>query len=80
MRFYRSRQCGLGRPTSGPGTSYSITSFVPALRELGYVEGQNIVFDRGFADGDANRLDELSQQLVAHRDELAPLHRRTDIQ
>jgi ABC transporter substrate binding protein len=40
---------------------------VPALRELGYTEGLNIAFDRRFADGDANMLDELAQQLVKQR-------------
>ncbi|HKO69405.1 MAG TPA: ABC transporter substrate-binding protein [Bradyrhizobium sp.] len=37
------------------------------MRELGYTEQQNIAFDRRFADGDANKLDELAQQLVEQR-------------
>ena len=41
--------------------------FVSAIRELGYVEDQNISFDRKFADGDAKRLDELAQEMVGHR-------------
>jgi putative ABC transport system substrate-binding protein len=40
---------------------------VPALGELGYTEGKNIAFERKFADGDANKLSELPQELVEHR-------------
>jgi putative ABC transport system substrate-binding protein len=40
---------------------------MPALRELGYTEGQNVGFDRKFADGDTNKLTELAQQLVERR-------------
>src|SRR5215210_7967282 len=34
------------------------------LRELGYIEGQNIVFDYRFAEGQAKTLDELATELV----------------
>jgi len=34
------------------------------LRELGYVEGQNLVIDERYADGDAARLPDLAQELV----------------
>ena len=34
------------------------------LRELGYIEGQNIVFDYRFAEGQAKTLDELAAELV----------------
>jgi putative ABC transport system substrate-binding protein len=40
---------------------------MPALGELGYTEGKNIAFERKFADGDANKLSELAQELVEHR-------------
>ena len=55
---------------SGDKSDVSLTTlnaFVPALRDIGYIEGQNIVFDRRFADGDANKLDEFAQQLVDQR-------------
>ncbi|MBR0693566.1 ABC transporter substrate-binding protein [Bradyrhizobium lablabi] len=45
----------------------TLDAFVPALRELGYVEGQNIAFERKFADGDVNRLGELARDLVGHQ-------------
>src|SRR5690242_1706670 len=35
-----------------------------ALREIGYVEGQNLMIEWRFADGDAERLPELAADLV----------------
>jgi putative ABC transport system substrate-binding protein len=45
----------------------TLDAFVPALRELGYIEGENIAFERKFADGDTSRLGELAQELAGHR-------------
>src|SRR5262245_34647808 len=45
----------------------TVNAFMPALRELGYTEGQNIVFERKFAEGDTNKLSELAKELVARR-------------
>src|SRR6202048_874136 len=45
----------------------TLDAFVPALGELGYTEGKNIASERKFADGDANKLRELAQELVEHR-------------
>jgi putative ABC transport system substrate-binding protein len=42
--------------TSNSGTALSIDSFRTGLRDLGYVEGQTIVIDYGFANGDAGLL------------------------
>src|SRR3974390_77996 len=56
-----------GRGDKSDASLTTLDAFVPALRELGYTEGQNIAFDRRFADGDANTLDELAQQLVKQR-------------
>src|SRR5688500_20307542 len=36
-----------------------------ALRQLGYVEGQNVVYQARFAEGDAERLPALAAELVA---------------
>src|SRR5262249_3076749 len=57
----------LGRGDKSDASLQTLDAFVPALRELGYVEGQNIAFARKFADGDVNRLGELAQELVGHR-------------
>jgi len=40
-------------------------ALMDALRELGYVEGQNVVFDHRFAEGRMERLDGLAAELVA---------------
>ena len=39
-------------------------AFLQALRELGYVDGQNIVIERRFADGKLHRLPALAAELV----------------
>ncbi|MBK6803712.1 MAG: ABC transporter substrate-binding protein [Betaproteobacteria bacterium] len=39
-------------------------AFEDALRDLGYVEGRNVVFERRFAHGDTARLPELAAELV----------------
>jgi ABC transporter substrate binding protein len=55
-----------GRPTaSTPGGT---TVIVPtALRELGYVEGKNLVVERRFAEGKIDRLPALARELVGLR-------------
>ena len=40
-------------------------ALMDALRELGYVEGQNIVFEHRFAEGRMEKLDGLAAELVA---------------
>ena len=57
----------LGRGDKSDASLKTLDAFVPALRELGYTEGQNIAFEHKFADGDANRLSELAQELVGRR-------------
>jgi putative tryptophan/tyrosine transport system substrate-binding protein len=57
----------LGRGDKSDASLTTLDAFVSALRELGYTEGQNIAFDRKFADGDANKLSRLAQELVDSR-------------
>jgi putative ABC transport system substrate-binding protein len=57
----------LGRGDKSDASLTTLNAFVPALRELGYIEGQNIAFDRKFADGDANKLIRLAQELIDSR-------------
>ena len=50
-----------------PGDRSSRSSFEPfqlALRELGYIEGQNITFEYRYADGKRDRYPELATELV----------------
>jgi putative ABC transport system substrate-binding protein len=53
-----------------PGPSEQRTSAVlipAALRELGYVEGQNLIVERRYADGQVNRFPGLARELVRLR-------------
>jgi len=63
-------QIGLLSPSHGDKSDASLATlnaFTSALSELGHTEGQNIAFDRKFADGDANKLTRLAQELVERR-------------
>jgi len=47
-----------------PGPSREVDAFQRGLRELGYIEGQNIVIDYRYARGQVERLPELAAELV----------------
>lgn len=53
-------------PSSAAATADQIAAFRQGLRDHGYVEGQNIVIEYRWADGDANRLPTLAKELVAN--------------
>jgi putative tryptophan/tyrosine transport system substrate-binding protein len=57
----------LGSGDKSDASLTTLNAFVSALNELGYTEGQNIAFDRNFADGDASKLRRLAQELVGSR-------------
>jgi putative tryptophan/tyrosine transport system substrate-binding protein len=50
---------------TSPGDSVRWKAFRERLRELGYVEGQNVVFEVRWADGQIGRLPGLAKELVA---------------
>jgi ABC-type uncharacterized transport system substrate-binding protein len=55
----------IGYLTTGSASSgYAVEAFVDGLRQLGYVEGQNISIDYRYADGRNERLPELAADLV----------------
>jgi ABC-type uncharacterized transport system substrate-binding protein len=57
----------IGILTSGSAANYHTPvteAFHQALRELGYVEGKNILMEYRFADGRSERLPELAEELV----------------
>jgi putative tryptophan/tyrosine transport system substrate-binding protein len=56
-----------GRSNSSDASLATLNAFVPALRELGYTEGQNIAIEREFGEGDADRLRRLAIELVERR-------------
>jgi len=43
-----------------------LTAFREAMRELGWIEGQNVVIETQFADGDVDRLPALVEKLLSH--------------
>jgi len=57
----------LGRGDKSDASLSTVDAFISGLRGLGFSEGQNITFDRKFADGDANKLKELARELVERR-------------
>jgi putative ABC transport system substrate-binding protein len=56
------RLLGVGSPHSGPDPSFD--AFRQRLRELGYVEGQNLRFEDRYAEGRPERLPALAAELV----------------
>jgi len=54
----------IGELTARPGVPRSSDEFLRALRELGYVEGKNIVFERRSAEGIIDRFPSLADELV----------------
>src|SRR5262245_2855983 len=56
-----------GRADNSDTSLPALDAFVAASRELGYVEGQNIAFERKFANGNVDRLHALAMELVEQR-------------
>jgi putative ABC transport system substrate-binding protein len=54
----------LGLLSSGTGDTPAVAAFRQGLRELGWIEGQNIVIDYRFAEGRLDRLPDLAAELV----------------
>ncbi len=52
------------------GTDPNLAIFVGSMRELGYVEGNNLIIDWRFAEGSFERLTALASDLVAVRPDL----------
>ena len=55
---------GILLPTSASVQSARIAAFRQRLRELGYVEGKNIVIEYRYAEGKLERLPDLAAELV----------------
>jgi ABC-type uncharacterized transport system substrate-binding protein len=55
---------GVLSPGSAQGSSVEMAALRTGLREVGYVEGQNIRIDWQFAEGSPQRLNELAAELV----------------
>jgi ABC-type uncharacterized transport system substrate-binding protein len=64
-KVFRIGVLSLGLPNLDPaGTGPLGAAFVAGLRDLGYVEGKNIVIERRAGAGDMNRLNALAAELV----------------
>jgi putative tryptophan/tyrosine transport system substrate-binding protein len=53
-----------------PDTDPNLGAFLRGLRDLGYIEGQNIVIEYRYAEGKPDRLRELARELVAIKPDL----------
>ena len=73
IKMYRVAAISLA--SDADNKSYNAT-FSAALRELGYVEGRNLVFDLRYADGDVNRLPKLVDEVIAFNDDSHRHNRR----
>lgn len=60
-RVYRLGILDLGKPPDDPASPYETTVL---LRELGYLEGQNLVVERRYAEGKTERLPGLARELA----------------
>ncbi len=52
---------------SGESVASLFGAFSEGLRDLGYVEGRNVIFERRYADGHMDRLPEMAAELVRLR-------------
>ena len=58
------RKYVIGRFSAGSAAEPTNDDFTEALRELGWVEGENVVFERRYAENRLERLPELAADLV----------------
>src|SRR5829696_3936671 len=69
LKTYR---IGMVEPVSAELNKAYLAAFRLALRDLGYVEGQNLILEHRSADGDASRFPALVSEVIA----LSDLHTR----
>jgi len=63
----RAARLGLVGANSSATAPKSLTAFWDRLRELGYVEGDNLIVERRWADGQLSRLPALMDDLVMRK-------------
>ena len=61
------KKIGVLSGSSPSSTAASTEGFLQGLRELGYIEGQNITIEYRYAEGKLSRLPELVSELIANR-------------
>ena len=62
-----ARRIGLLMTTTPVAASHIAAAFAEGLRDLGYVEGKDVVFEYLWAEGKPERLAEMAAQLVRHK-------------
>jgi putative ABC transport system substrate-binding protein len=62
----KARRVGLLMTTTLAAAAHIVVAFVDGLRELGHVEGKNILFEYRWAAGDRERFAEMAADLVRH--------------
>src|SRR5689334_12945749 len=60
----RIPRIGVLHPGAPATSSHFAAAFTEGLRELGYLEGQNIVVERRFGEAKAERLSDIAAELV----------------
>lgn len=66
-RIYRLGILTPAAPPTGPDSRRGYLETIEVLREIGYVEGQNLLVERRYAEGRAERLPALAAELVQRR-------------
>jgi len=66
----KARRIGLLMSTTPVAASHIVAAFADGLRELGHVEGQNVVFEYRWAEGKPERFAELAADLVRQKVEV----------
>jgi putative ABC transport system substrate-binding protein len=64
------RRVGVFAPSTRAKEEVTLKPFFDQMRQLGWVEGQNIVYDRVYADDQRERLPKLATELVARKPEV----------
>jgi putative ABC transport system substrate-binding protein len=64
------RRVGVLAPSTAAREAVTLKPFFDEMRQLGWVEGQNVIFDRAYADDRMEDLPQRAADLVARRPEL----------
>ena len=64
------RRVGVLAPSTQTKDDITLKPFFDQMRELGWIEGQNIAYDRVYADDHLERLRQLAAELVARKPDL----------
>src|SRR5207245_10580883 len=70
-RVYRIGYLGIQGPTASPAVK-TVAELKTTLRDLGYVEGKNIVIESRWAEEKYERLPQLAAELVRAKVEVVP--------